>query len=111
MAAPDEDVWHARWEQALHEMELDVESAERLLEAAHLPDVADVARAAAWRPPSGLGALPLPLRDRAQALLDRQLDAAARIAQAVVVSRRHLHATRTIEARTPAVPVYLDTQG
>ena len=113
-ATPDTLVdsdWDARWVAALEALELDVAAAEEVLRVAHLPDVADVARRSAWRPPAGLGPLPRPLLARAQALLDRQLEVAALLAREAVASRRQLLATRAMSSRPAAVPVYLDAEG
>ncbi len=107
----DADVWLSRWEQALADFELDLEATQSLLRAAHLPDVAEVAQVAAWRPPADLGPLPAPLLRRAQALLESQLEVAALVAQAAAASRRQLATTRALRARPEAVPVYLDAQG
>jgi hypothetical protein len=111
VVSADEAVWHERWEAALAALELDVDAAEELLRISHLPTTAQVARAAAWRPPAGLGPLPAPLLTRAQALLDRQLDVAQRLSQAAALSRRQLAAAQVLRARPDAVPVYLDAQG
>ncbi|QGQ20310.1 hypothetical protein GC089_15340 [Cellulomonas sp. JZ18] len=101
--------WDGRWEHALHELELDVADAERLLAAAHLPDVEEVT-ARRWRPPVGLGPLPAPLRERAQALLEHQLDLARRTAEAMTLARRQLAAADAMRTRPSAVPVFVDTQ-
>lgn len=98
--------WHARWESALAELELDLERAEAILASDHLP-VPD----RGWRPPSGLGPLPAPLRERAQLLVDRQIDVAQRMAASLVANRRHARALGSMRAGTPAVPVYVDTAG
>ena len=109
--ATAQDVWTARWHEALTALELDVAAAEELLRVAHLPDVEDVARVSAWRPPADLGPLPAPLLLRAQTLLERQLDVARRTAEAAAVSRRHLAAARAMRPPMSEVPVYLDAQG
>ncbi|MBT0993083.1 hypothetical protein KIN34_02090 [Cellulomonas sp. DKR-3] len=106
-----EQQWHARWEAALEALELDVAAAEELLRVAHLPDVAEVAKVAAWHPPAGLGPLPAPLLTRARTLLDRQLEVAGLVAHAAVASRRQAVAARALRARPAAVPVYLDAEG
>ncbi len=111
VAAPDEAVFHARWEQALADLEVEVEHAEELLRVAHLPTPQDVAARTAWRPPAGLGPLPAPLHVRARALHARQVDVARRLAEQVVVSRRHLAATEALRARPAASPVYVDLEG
>ncbi|WP_136518492.1 hypothetical protein [Cellulomonas telluris] len=107
--ADEAGAWDGRWEQALRELELDVAAAERLLAAAHLPDVDEVT-ARRWRPPAGLGPLPAPLRERAQALLDHQLDLARRAAEAMTLARRQLAAADALRTRPAAVPVFVDTQ-
>ncbi len=110
-AAPEAAGWDTAWAAALTDMEVAADDAERLLASAHLPGTDEVARAAAWRPPQGLGPLPASLRVRAEALLGRQLDVAQRTAEAMRLSRRHLRAVDTMRARTAAVPVYLDAEG
>lgn len=99
--------WDLAWLTALDELELAADEAERLLASAHLPTV-EVAR---WTPPAGLGTLPLALRDRAQALLTRQLDLARRTAAAAAMSRREAAVVQQITAKAPALPVYLDAEG
>ncbi|MDQ0424697.1 MULTISPECIES: hypothetical protein [Cellulomonas] len=108
---PDEAVFHASWEQALADLELEVEHAEELLRVAHLPTPQEVAERTAWHPPAGLGPLPAPLLDRARTLHARQLDVAHRLAEQAAVSRRHLAATSALRARPAAAPVYLDLEG
>lgn len=103
--------FHARWEQALADLELEVEHAEELLRVAHLPTPHDVAARAAWRSPGDLGPLPAALLDRARALHARQLEVAQRLAEQAAVSRRHLAATDAVRARPAAAPVYLDLEG
>lgn len=103
--------WDAAWSAALADLELAADDAERLLASAHLPPTAEVARVAAWQPPVGLGPLPLGLRARAQALLERQIDLARRTADAARVSRRQARATDALSSRGPALPVYLDAEG
>lgn len=103
--------FHERWEQALGDLELEVEHAEELLRVAHLPTPQDVAARAAWHPPGDLGPLPAPLLDRARALHARQLDVAQRLAEAAAVSRRHLAATDAMRGRPAARPVYVDLEG
>lgn len=101
--------WEAAWSHALTELELDVAQAEALLRADH--EEAVRLHAQPWVPPHGLGPLPVSLAERAQALLDRQLDVARRTAQAALLSRRHLVAVDAMRERPPALPVYLDTEG
>ncbi len=110
-SSDDEGCWQARWEAALAEFEVDLEVAEALLRAAHLPDVTEVAQVASWRPPADLGPLPAPLLTRAQSVLERQLEVAGQLAQAAAASRRQMATARALRARPEAVPVYLDAQG
>lgn len=100
------DVFHDRWEAALRDIELEVELAESMLAGAHVPEPAQ-----RWTPPASLGPLPAPLRERAQMLVDRQIDVAQRMAASLVVNRRHTRAVESMRAGAPAVPVYLDTAG
>jgi len=109
--SPDEAAFRTCWDQALADLELEVEHAEELLRVAHLPTPQEVAQRAAWRPPAALGPLPASLVDRARALHARQLDVARRLAEQAAVSRRHLVATNALRARPPATPVYLDLEG
>ncbi|WP_449386356.1 hypothetical protein [Cellulomonas soli] len=105
---PDE-AWDTAWSRALDALELDVEQVERDLVHAHLVEADAVVAAPPWQPPAGLGPLPAALRDRAQAVLDRQLDLARRTAEALVASRRHAQASQALRPRQVEVPVYLDT--
>lgn len=104
-----DDGWTAAWSSALDALELDVEQVERDLVHAHLVDAEALSEPRAWQPPAGLGPLPASLRDRAQAVLERQLDAARRTAEALVASRRHARASQAMRPRQLDVPVYLDT--
>ncbi|HEY0237775.1 MAG TPA: hypothetical protein VGC37_03945 [Friedmanniella sp.] len=109
--AADLPGWDHAWSAALSELELAADEAERLLSLAHLPSTTEVAKVAAWRPPHGLGPLPLSLRERAQALVDRQLDLARRTAEAARMSRRQARVADVLATRPPARPVYLDAEG
>jgi hypothetical protein len=97
--------WTAAWTAALTELELGVEEAEAVLRAGHSP------APSTWRPPLNLGQLPAPLRERAQALLDRQLNVARSLAEAAERSRRHIQMINQVRATPEAVPVYLDIAG
>jgi hypothetical protein len=100
------------WAQALSTLEVDVATAEAMLNTDHLPNPDDVARLAAWRPPVDLGPLPASLLDRARALVARQQATAQAITRAMVVNRRHLHALASLTApAAPARPVYIDVEG
>lgn len=101
----------AAWVEALTNLEMDVATAEAMLDSDHLPSVEDVARLAAWQPPVDLGPLPASLLDRAQALATRQRAAAEAITRAMIANRRHLAALDEMRAVPPSRPVYLDLEG
>lgn len=101
--------WDEAWARALDALELDVDQVEQDLVHAHLVEPDALGPVVAWEPPSDLGPLPASLRERAQAVLDRQLDVARRTAEALVASRRHAQAAQALRPRQIAVPVYLDT--
>ena len=114
-AAPP--AWSAAWADALAELELRDDEAEKLLAAAHRTDgahadaVSAVGLRAAWTPPSNLGLLPATLAERATALLQRQLRVAQQLAEAAAHSRRQLRAVESMRAGAESRPVYLDTAG
>ena len=101
----------AAWVEALAHLELDVATAEAMLDNDHLPSVSDVARLTTWQPPTGLGPLPDALLDRARALADRQREAAEAITRTMVANRRHLAVLDQMSAAPPSRPVYLDLEG
>ena len=101
----------AAWVEALTTLEMDVATAEAMLDNDHLPSVEAVARMTAWQPPTGLGPLPASLLDRAQALADRQRSVAEAITRAMISNRRHLAALDQMRATPPSRPVYLDLEG
>ncbi|WP_152192535.1 hypothetical protein [Georgenia satyanarayanai] len=103
-AAPD--TFRARWEAALAELELDVAETEAMLAGDHVTPPAPP-----WVPPSDLGPLPEPLRERAQVLLDRQTEVAQRLSEALVLSRRQARLTEVLRAGGPRRPVYVDAAG
>lgn len=111
MAEAPTGAWHTAWADALSQLEVDLAAAEELLAVAHLPTVEEVAAAAAWHPPVGLGALPAPLEVRARSLLDRQLAVARRLAEAAAQNRRQVTAAEAMRGRPAASPVFVDTQG
>jgi hypothetical protein len=96
------DEWRAAWAAALDELESDVEQAEALLADDHMqrehPPVNP------WRPPQGLGPLPLDLRPRADAILNRQLTAARDIALALGANRRHAAFAAKVEGGSDGGP-------
>lgn len=97
--------WSTAWSSALAELELGVEEIEAALRAGQTP------AASTWQPPTTLGLLPAPLRDRAQALVGRQLHVARALAEAAEHSRRHLQVLEQLRATPESLPVYLDTAG
>ncbi|MCL2423279.1 MAG: hypothetical protein FWD11_05205 [Micrococcales bacterium] len=107
----DQTSFDAAWVEALTVLEMDVATAEAMLDHDHMPSVEDVARLAAWQPPAGLDALPAPLADRAQVLAQRQRTVAAALASAMLVNRRHRAALDQIRSTSPSQPVYVDLEG
>lgn len=100
--------WRTAWVNALDELELDVTATEALLDNAHR--AADAPRTDPWRPPNGLGPLPVELRPRADAILTRQLAAAEEITRRLVGNRRQAAMVGRIETgeSAPKRPAYLD---
>ena len=106
VSAPDGG-WHRAWAAALDDLELDVAAVEALLADSHR--IRDLPPADPWSPPAGLGPLPLDLRPRADAILQRQLAAAADVARTLATTRRQAAAAARIDTgRDPARPAYLD---
>lgn len=97
--------WDAAWEAALTALEVDVAAAEQMLALRHIAH--DPPNP--WAPPVGLGPLPSGLRERAQALLERQVEVGRQVAEAASLARRHSKAAQALRATAPAVPVYVDT--
>jgi hypothetical protein len=101
--------WRAAWTAALDELEADVTRVEGLLRDDHR--LRDLPPAAPWAPPEGLGALPLDLRPRADAILARQIAAAQEITRALVETRRQAEAIARMETGARSThhrPVYVD---
>lgn len=90
------DEWRAAWAAALDDLEADVEQVEAMLADDHMRR--DHAPVNPWTPPHGLGPLPLDLRPRADAILNRQLSAARDIALALGTNRRHAAFAAKVEA-------------
>lgn len=99
--------WTTAWSNALAELELGVDEAEALLRAGDPSPITTYP----WQPPTHLGQLPAPLRERAQALLARQLHVARGLAEAAEHSRRQLRLLDKVRVSPEATPVYLDTAG
>jgi hypothetical protein len=106
-AAPTQ--WDRAWVRALDDLELDVAAAERLLGQVHAgvdaprPDLSG-----RWTPPSGLGPLPASLRERATALLHRQIEAARAVTVELGATRRHAVAVQAMSVRPEARPLFVD---
>jgi hypothetical protein len=100
--------WRSTWTQALDALELDVAATEAMLEGEHVAD--EHPPADPWRPPQGLGPLPLDLRPRADRILARQLAAAEELSRLVVTNRRQSAVVSRIETGDQKVsrPIYLD---
>jgi hypothetical protein len=100
--------WLAAWSAALDELEMDVAEAEALIAGDHL--LRDTPTSDPWRPPAGLGPLPLDLRPRADAILARQISTAEQITRALATNRRQAAVTARIETGSaPASrPSYID---
>jgi len=99
--------WHRAWMAALDEMEADVAQVEALLADDHR--ARDLPVADPWAPPEGLGPLPLDLRPRADAILNRQIAATQAVAAALVTGRRQAEMLSRVESgSTPRRPAYVD---
>jgi hypothetical protein len=99
--------WRAAWCEALDHLEADVAAAEALLADEHR--LRDLPVADPWRPPAGLGPLPLDLRVRADDVLRRQLAVAQRLATSLAGTMRQAAVLGRVENARPAPrPSYLD---
>jgi hypothetical protein len=100
--------WREHWVAALDALELEVEAAEAMLVDDHR--AREVPVSDPWRPPAGLGPLPLDLRPRADGILARQLAAAEAIAIAITGTRRQVALSDRLETggRAAARPAYVD---
>jgi hypothetical protein len=101
--------WHRAWELALDELEADVAQVEAMIIDDHRARERPVADP--WSPPAGIGALPVDLRPRADAILARQLAAAQAVSIALTANRRQAEAAARIEAGSksePLRPAYID---
>ena len=99
--------WHEAWTAALDELDADVTRVEALLVDDHL--VRDIPLTDPWAPPQGLGPLPLDLRPRADAILQRQLAATQALTTALAHGRRQAEMLARVETgASPARPAYVD---
>jgi hypothetical protein len=100
--------WYKAWTAALDELELDVAAVEAQLTGEHAAREHPLTDP--WRPPAGLGPLPLELRQRADAILARQLAATEALARGMVVNRQQaalLERVQTAQRPVPR-PAYVD---
>jgi hypothetical protein len=99
--------WHQAWITAIDALEMDVAAAEALLTDDQR--MRDQPLTDPWRPPAGLGPLPLDLRPRADAILGRQLTAAAAITRAMITNRHQVALLNRVEGGPPVRrPAYID---
>jgi hypothetical protein len=105
------EAWLAAWSQALDDLEMDVEATESMLSDDHR--LRDTPLRDPWSPPTGLGPLPLDLRPRADAILQRQIATAEAITRSLATNRRQAAVTARIEtgSRDAARPAYIDAMG
>jgi hypothetical protein len=98
--------WQATWAQALDELELDVAAVEAQLAERRDRELPLIDP---WTPPPGLGPLPLDLRPRADAILERQLAAALALVAALTSNRRQATVAGRLQSPDPAPrPAYVD---
>ncbi|MGN6612427.1 MAG: hypothetical protein ACTHLJ_11680 [Angustibacter sp.] len=103
------DCWQEAWEQALAALELDIEDAERILQAARAGHESPMpVGLGSWAPPAGLGPLPESLAERAQLVLARQLALIEDVASAAVRSRQHHEVARRMQATPHPRPLFVD---
>lgn len=97
--------WAEAWERELDRLELDVDTAERMLREGG-PVVTPE-----WTPPQLEGALPEEMVFRAQTILQRQQVVLAAFTQSLAATRDQHELTRKIRDSVPAAnerPVYVD---
>lgn len=100
--------WNREWTAAVDALEADVAAVEAMLADDHL--LRDHPTTDPWQPPQGLGPLPLDLRARADAILQRQIATTRAITIALAANRRQAAMASRIEtgAHGAARPAYLD---
>lgn len=96
----------ARWAAVLDDLEHQTERLE-----SQLAKGGEEWGSVAWSSPGDLGSMPAELAGRAQELQRRQHDLIDRLEQAQASNARHLQASRELDDRGPAGPVYIDTTG
>lgn len=102
------------WATVLADLAREAAEHERLFDAIangdHGEDEHDLPAATPWTPPSGLGPVPVDLREQAIAVLNRQLALAARIAEAQTHNQQQQRLTERLDGgygRTSA-PAFFD---
>jgi hypothetical protein len=104
--APDE--WRRQWVAALDALELDVLTTAALLSDEHR--ARELPAPEPWRPPTGLGPLPRDLRDRADAILGRQIAVAEALTRTLCSNRRQAALAARLQSNVSARgPAYIDT--
>jgi hypothetical protein len=94
--------WRAEWVSALDALEADVHNIEALIMDDH--GLREHPLADAWRPPVGLGPLPLDLIARADAILARQVAATKVLVTTIAVNRKQAHVMSRIEVGHQGAP-------
>ena len=109
MTSEQEQGWRSAWEAALADLDLELDAAEALLASTRSAGAAEAVLAlGSWTPPANLGQLPESLAERAQAVLDRQLQVIEDLAHAAVRSRQQLEVGRRMLPAEPAAPLFVD---
>ena len=104
--------WDEAWAKALAEMELEADAVEQMLRHRDMLAESGPERAV-FTPPAGLGPLPLGLTDRAQALVQRQLDLSRELSIAISGNRQQARLVARLQREGPngaPPPVYLDNR-
>ncbi|SDQ20228.1 hypothetical protein [Quadrisphaera sp. DSM 44207] len=105
----DDGGWARSWHDALTAAELDLDETEAMLARLHASGDAALDPPAPWRPPTGLGPLPVGEADRARAILARHHQVALGLTAAMSGNRQHRRVTASAAQRPAASPVYIDT--
>ncbi|GGK18255.1 hypothetical protein GCM10010124_08520 [Pilimelia terevasa] len=102
------DEWRAAWLAALDACEADVTEVEAMLAQEHR--FQDMETRQGWQPPANIGQLPLDLRPRADAILQRQIAAAQALTLAMTANRRQAAFAAKVENGSPGKtpPSYVD---
>jgi hypothetical protein len=97
------------WQQALTELEGEVLEAEETLARGRAEEIATWGRRTEdWIPPSGLGPLPVDLRERAARLLQHQLAVAEALIERITQSQRQRDLAARMSYGVRPVPSYID---